>query len=193
MAAREGYEFRLTIVGSSPATLRFDGEGLLRKLMSECGLGDRVTFRAAVPFKRRGEIYSQADVGIVPGMDSLEDELATRTRLLDYIWAGLPVITGSRDELSELVVREGGGLAYESGDPKSFRDALVNLIVGGLERVRDGIEGLARRLVPQELLAPLLEYLRDPYMREGTKPLASPLMALAVYLSRVTGVRPWTR
>ena len=48
----------------------------------------------------------EADLGVSAHRDHLEARYAHRTRLLDYLWAGLPVVATRGDALAELVDRE---------------------------------------------------------------------------------------
>ena len=81
-------------------------------------------FTGIVPFKKRAEYYEEADVGLNIAKPTLEDELSIRTRIFDYIWAGLPVVTCGRDEYSELVTSEGAGVTYESENPQDLVEKL---------------------------------------------------------------------
>ena len=59
-----------------------------------------------VPYDERGAWLAEADVGVTAHHDHLEARYAHRTRILDYLWAGLPVVASRGDALAELVERE---------------------------------------------------------------------------------------
>ena len=50
-----------------------------------------------------------ADLAVSAHFDDVETRFAFRTRLLDCLWAGLPVVTTRGDSLGELIVAGGGG------------------------------------------------------------------------------------
>ena len=59
-----------------------------------------------VPYAERGGWLAEADLGVTAHHDHLEARYAHRTRVLDYLWAGLPVVATRGDALAELVERE---------------------------------------------------------------------------------------
>ena len=62
------------------------------------------------------EYYVESDVGL--NIDSLHYEtiFGTRTRLVEMLAAGLPVVTSRGCELSELIAANGAGFVFASGD-----------------------------------------------------------------------------
>ena len=46
-----------------------------------------------VPYAERGAWLAEADIGVSAHFDDIETRFAFRTRLLDYLWAGLPIVT----------------------------------------------------------------------------------------------------
>ena len=60
--------------------------------------------------------------------DLAETRLAFRSRILDYLWAGLPVVTTSGDVLSDLVHEKELGIVVPPGDVGQLAHALVQLL-----------------------------------------------------------------
>jgi glycosyltransferase involved in cell wall biosynthesis len=86
-------------------------------LSRELGLENRfVFFNDWVPYKERANYLLEADIGASLHLDHLETRYAFRTRLLDYIWAGLPVVCTSGDTMAKLVseYRLGQVVAYQA-------------------------------------------------------------------------------
>ncbi len=81
-----------------------------------------------VDYDERGGWLLEADIGVSTHHDHLESRLAFRTRILDYIWAALPIVATSGDTLSGLVEREGLGLTVAAGDPEALAAALSALL-----------------------------------------------------------------
>lgn len=74
------------------------------RLSKELGLYNRhVFFNEWIPYEERENYLLEADVGISLHLEHLETHFAFRNRMLDYIWAGLPVIVTEGDTASDLV------------------------------------------------------------------------------------------
>jgi glycosyltransferase involved in cell wall biosynthesis len=84
-----------------------------------------------------------------------------RTRVYDYLWGGLPIVTSSAPGTDEILTRYGAGLIVESEAPQAFAHALLSAL-GDAERLRDG----ARRFVDDNqwprVLQPLVDFVRAP-------------------------------
>jgi hypothetical protein len=101
----------------------------------ELGLtGTSVFFGDWVPYELREAYLVEADLGITVARDLAETRLAFRTRVLDYLWAGLPVVTTEGDVLSDLVKSEGLGIVVPPGDPASLAAALTTLLKDPVRR-----------------------------------------------------------
>ena len=74
-------------------------------LAAELGLEGRSVFfnRGWVPYEERRSWFAEADIGVSAHLDSLESRLAYRTRLLDHIAAGTPLVVTRGDVLADLV------------------------------------------------------------------------------------------
>ena len=99
-------------------------------LADELGLRDRVVFFnfGWVPYAERGRYLLEADVAVSAHFDDIETRFAFRTRLLDCLWAGLPVVTTRGDTLGELIVAGGAGSAVDVGDVDGWVEALESLL-----------------------------------------------------------------
>ena len=91
-------------------------------LSDELGLRDRVVFFnfGWVPHAERGRYLLEADLAVSAHFDDIETRFAFRTRLLDCLWAGLPVVTTRGDTLGDLVVAGGAGRAVDFGDVQGW-------------------------------------------------------------------------
>ena len=87
---------------------------------------DRTVFfvEGWVPYADLGSYLLEADVGVAAHADDLETRFAFRTRLLDCIWAGLPIVTTGGDTLSEVVRDRGLGRVVAPGDVEAYAAAL---------------------------------------------------------------------
>lgn len=99
-------------------------------LADELGLrGSVVHFNFGwVPYAERGRYLLDADVAVSAHFDDVETRFSFRTRLLDCLWAGLPVVTTRGDSLGDEVVRGGAGYAVEVGDVDGWVSTLERLL-----------------------------------------------------------------
>ncbi len=100
------------------------------RLAGELGLEGRSVFfnRSWVPYDDRLEWFAEADIGVSAHHDSHESRLAFRTRLLDHIAAGTPVVVTRGDVLADLVETRGMGRTVGPGDVDGWVDALGELL-----------------------------------------------------------------
>lgn len=59
-----------------------------------------------VDFKDRANWYLDSDVVVVVNEEGPENKLAWRTRLVDFMWADLPILTNGGDPLGELMLQK---------------------------------------------------------------------------------------
>jgi glycosyltransferase involved in cell wall biosynthesis len=109
------------------------GDAMARRaveLARELGVLDRsVLFNAGwIPYEERQACLLHADLGISAHFESLETRFAFRTRLLDYFWAGLPVLTTRADVLGDLVDQRGIGRALPQEDVPAWEEAIEELL-----------------------------------------------------------------
>ena len=99
-------------------------------LAGELGLeGSSVFFnRSWVPYDERLDWFAEADLGVSAHHDSLEARLAFRTRLLDHVAAGTPVVVTRGDVLADLVESRGMGRTVGPGDVDGWVDAVGELL-----------------------------------------------------------------
>jgi glycosyltransferase involved in cell wall biosynthesis len=81
-----------------------------------------------VPYDERQNHLLDADIGVSTHFDQLETRFAFRTRMLDYLWAGLPIVATQGDSFAELVEREQLGAVVPPEDPVALASALGALL-----------------------------------------------------------------
>jgi glycosyltransferase involved in cell wall biosynthesis len=156
----------LVFMGTGRPGLESTGQGAYaeqaRELAHREGLEGRlVHFKEGwVPYAERARWLAEADLGVSAHLDHLEARFSFRTRILDYLWAGLPVVTSSGDALGDLVEREGLGRAVPPGDPEAFAAACSELLDDGdaRRRARERIAAVAPSLRWNEVTRPLADW-----------------------------------
>ncbi len=131
-------------------------------LASELGIeGVKVHFNPGwVPYAERGRYLLDADLAVTAHLEHLEARFAFRTRLLDCLWAGLPVVATRGDVLAERVAAAGAGTTVPPGDPDALARAWAHLLGDGERRLE--ASRAARALAPaftwERVAAPLVEW-----------------------------------
>jgi glycosyltransferase involved in cell wall biosynthesis len=129
-------------------------------------LGRQVFFRDGwVPYLERANYLCDADIAISLQRQHLETRLSFRTRILDYFWAGLPVISTVGDVLSDDIERAGAGVTVPEKDVGAVASAVRMLVQdpGQLAAIRRRVQLLAANYRWQVVATPLLAYCREPW------------------------------
>ncbi|HEX8101907.1 MAG TPA: glycosyltransferase [Solirubrobacteraceae bacterium] len=137
-------------------------------LAGELGLlGTRAHFNADwVPYAERGAWLAGADVAVSAHRDHLETRFAFRTRLLDALWARLPVVATGGDALGELIAARGAGRTVAAGDPAAFAAACAALLADPAP-ARAAAAALAGELRWDRVAAPLAAFVAEPARRRA--------------------------
>ena len=137
-----------------------------RELSDRLGLtGSHVFFNEGwVDYEDRQNYLLEADVGVSTHLDGLESALSFRTRILDYLWASLPVVATAGDALADIVVAAGAGTSVPAGDVDALTDALVTMLEDDDLRARHskGASAAAAHLRWSQVLEPLVSFCRAP-------------------------------
>jgi hypothetical protein len=140
--------------------------GQTRRLAQTLGLtGEQVFFNETwVPYADRQNWLLDADAGVTTHFEHVETTFAFRTRVLDYLWAGLPIVTTDGDAFAELVAAEQLGVVVPAQDPAALATALQRVLYDDdfAAGCRDRIAAVAQRYTWETVLAPLVEFCRHP-------------------------------
>ncbi|HEX4212397.1 MAG TPA: glycosyltransferase [Candidatus Dormibacteraeota bacterium] len=135
-------------------------------LARELGLeGNHVFFNEEwVPYDRRQDYLLEADVGVSTHYEHLETRYSFRTRILDYLWAGLPVLCTSGDSLADLVELHDLGVTVGPEDEAAAADAIRGLIDKRDERhaMADRVRAFAVGMTWDKVAEPFLRYCDNP-------------------------------
>lgn len=117
-----------------------------------------------VPYARRAAYLAEADIGVSAHRPGLETRMAFRTRLLDYIWARLPVVVSAGDALGEEIVQAGMGMLVAPGDLGGWVSSLRQMARDADQRAscRIAAEAVAARYAWPEVLRPLVRFCAKP-------------------------------
>jgi len=129
--------------------------------------GSRVQTLDWVPAERRYDLLRDVDLLVAPHKPSLETRLSLRTRFLDSLAAGCPVITSEGGTMSRLLREHNAGWVVPAGDAQALSRTLREVLTTGEDR-SPGARELLQAFTWDRALAPLLRFCRDP-RRDETK------------------------
>lgn len=177
-------DVRLVFLGMrhpNPEVPEMDIGARTRSLANQLRLtGDTVFFNDGwVPYAERQNWLLDANCGVTTHFHHVETTFAFRTRVLDYLWASLPIVTTDGDSFADLVRTERLGVVVPPADVTALAEALERVLYDEefAAGCRERIAVVRERFTWERVLAPLVDYCRSP------RPAAD----------RLTGNEPLTR
>jgi glycosyltransferase involved in cell wall biosynthesis len=126
-------------------------------------LGQHVFFGDWVPYVDWPSYLLEADLGISLHFDSLETDLAFRSRILDYIRAGLPMIVTRGDATSETVTAYNLGIVVNYEDVDGVAQALLRLLAQPSPSREAQFAAARADLAWERVARPLVAFCRTPH------------------------------
>lgn len=135
-------------------------------LSQELGLYQKTVFFGSwVPYQEREGYLVEADLAVLAHLGHIETHFSFRTRLLDCIWAGLPMVVTDGDAMADWVREHQLGLVVPQGDPTAMASAIESLLeedgrparAHAFEQVRQGLRW-------SKVITPLLQYCQSPQL-----------------------------
>lgn len=155
-----------------------------RELASSLGVLDQaIIFNDQwVPYNERGNWLSESDIGVSAHFADVETHFAFRTQLLDYLWAGLPIVSTRGDVLGDLVETHSLGRAVGVEDVEGWISALDELLddTRGRAEARDNATRIGEQFTWPRVARPLLASLAKP----GSVVASAPVSWLTVARER---------
>lgn len=139
-------------------------------------IGRHVFFGDWIPHEDWPAVLLEADIGVSLHPDTVEARQAFRSRVLDYIWAGLPMVVTRGDSAADMVEAHALGLTVGYGDDTAVAAALAGLFRTGRPALRDAyrerFDAARRNLTWQRAAEPLVAFCRDPHLAADKMPYA---------------------
>jgi len=186
-------EIKLLFMGVAHPNLMVDNLRMAEAAISlsrELDLYDRTVFfhQEWVPYAERQNYLLEADIGVSTNLDHLEAQLAFRTRLLDCIWAGLPIICTGGDTMAALVEKEGLGLTVPPNDVDGLTSAILRLFDDKdyYRTCKDNLTKVAERFHWDTVVEPLQRFCANPSQARDKTPALrrrAILASISYYLS----------
>jgi hypothetical protein len=127
-------------------------------------LGGAVRFEAWRPYDRRFELAQVSTLALITHRPGLETDLSLRTRMVDLLWIGLPVVATAGGAMSRIVEDLGAGATVPAGDADALVGAVTSLLGDRRRLLHAGDAGRAwakNRRWP-DVATPLLDFVANP-------------------------------
>ncbi len=133
-----------------------------RAVAERTGLLDKAIFFGDwIPYADWQSLLLECDLALTLHYDTLETRLAYRSRLLEYIWARLPIVATEGDAAAEIVERHSLGRVVHYEDVEGVAAAMIDLLAHGASAT--GFDVAARDMTWQRVAEPLIAYCRNPW------------------------------
>lgn len=159
--------FFMGINSPNPGSARMKAAARAIQLSQELGLYEKsVFFNNWVPYQERQNYLLEADLGASLHLNHIEARFSFRTRFLDYIWAGLPILATEGDLMSEEVVRGELGRVIKSGHVDQVSQVLLDMLaVPNLrQHYQPNFDRVRARYEWEAVMAPLIQFCEAPYL-----------------------------
>jgi glycosyltransferase involved in cell wall biosynthesis len=136
-----------------------------RELAKNLGILDiNVFFNDSwVPYQERANYLLEADCGVSTHRDHIETTFSFRTRILDYLWAKLPMVVTEGDYFGDLVKEKGLGISVPAGDVQALAKALEKVLYVDqtAARAKQAIDTVREDFYWSEVLKPLMNHVES--------------------------------
>ena len=142
-----------------------------------------------VDYDQRQNYFLESDAGVITHPEHIETRFAFRTRILDYLWTGLPIISTKGDSLSELVEKEGLGLTVDAMNVEMLAEAILHLAENKdfYNSCRQKVLKAARDFNWEKVCEPLIRFCSDPVSSAFRKKLKPDQMNTGVNVLDIAG------
>lgn len=122
--------FFLGVSHPNPVFPEFSMSRQAQELSEELGLTGKSVFfnQEWVDYEDRVNYLLDSDLGVSTHFDHLETAFSFRTRILDYLWARLPIVTTEGDSFGDYVSRYSLGISVPPEDYLALAEALETLL-----------------------------------------------------------------
>ena len=138
-----------------------------RALAAELNVLDTAVFfnSSWVDYADRENYLMEADAGVSTHFAHIETTYSFRTRILDYLWAELPMVVTAGDHFADLIAAEELGLVVRAGDVDALAAALETVLfdTAFIAKAKANIRRVRQTYFWERALAPLVEFVAAPH------------------------------
>jgi glycosyltransferase involved in cell wall biosynthesis len=137
-----------------------------RERAEELGLaGEAVFFNESwVPYTDRADFLLDADLGVSTHFEHLETQFSFRTRILDYLWASLPIISTDGDTFAGIIRDNDLGRVVPPEDVDALAAAIEELLydADARSRISANVTAFAQSHTWKHSLRALVDFCKNP-------------------------------
>ncbi len=135
-----------------------------KQLAAQLGLVDKAVFFGDwVDYADWDNVLLESDVALTLHFDTLETRLAFRSRVLDYIRAGLPIVATGGDATSELIKQYGLGTVVAAENTEQVAQAVLQLLDAPTCTLADKFAVARQALRWEQAAQPLIRFCQQPW------------------------------
>ncbi len=141
--------------------------------------GSTTNAQSWISYDSRVNYLLDADIAVSAHFDLPETRFSFRTRILDYLWTELPIVTTGGDQFAELVTLRSAGIAVPYSDVDAWVAALTTILDNPelAKKFRQGSSALAKEFTWQKAAEPLMEFCREPHHLPRHQKITMPTLA----------------
>ncbi len=126
-----------------------------------------------IEYDDRQNYLLESNAGIITHPEHIETRFSFRTRILDYLWAGLPIISTKGDSLSDMVEKENLGITVREKNTNDLVNAILKLADDKdyYDKCVRNIENTAKEYTWEKICEPLIKFCKDPIISAYKKKL----------------------
>jgi len=143
------------------------------KYVKATGFGEFIRFEPWAAYDQRAAFFERFALALLTFPQSLETDLSMRTRIYDYLWGGLPIVTSSAPGTDELLARYGAGTVVRGQRAVDYAKAVVDALDAWHEAMFDATQRFVAEHQWPRVLEPLLAFCRAPHFGAGKEEFAS--------------------
>jgi hypothetical protein len=136
--------------------------GRVRKIAKELNVLDSIFFGRWFPREEYLGLLANASCGVSAHSPGLESRYAARTRYLDAIWMGLPMVVSEGDEYADYIADHKLGVVVRESNPSDFAQGMLRILETGRGNMADNFARARQRLTWRRMAAPLIEWAEEP-------------------------------
>lgn len=137
-----------------------------RKLADDLNLTDNHVFfnDEWVDYDKRGDYLLDADLGVSTHFDHVETAFSFRTRILDYLWAGLPIVSTAGDTFAQIIAEHDLGIIVPPEDSEALAAGIDRALYDETANAnyRNQVARFRETMTWSKTLQPLVEFCQDP-------------------------------
>lgn len=132
-----------------------------------------------ISYDSRVNYLLDADIAVSAHFDLPETRFSFRTRILDYLWTELPIVTTGGDQFAELITLRSAGISVPYSDVDAWVKALTTILDNPelAKKFRQGTKDLAQEFTWEKAAKPLIEFCREPHRLPRHQKITMPSLA----------------